>query len=248
MSFWKTSRASSCAYEQKTSYCKKNMLKIKFKKLFSRSRPVCLRGLFSWQGFISQKNYLSAICNFFHCWYYNSCSYTTTLFFGYFGIKLSAFLNINWFYSFSKALSIATFFSSCPKNFRITNISEYFHHKHHLSFIGNSSQVSDGAAAVIVTTRQEAARRGWPILGILRSYAVEGCAPDIMGIGPAVAIPVALKKAGKSWFPHKERWESAFVNLYFIFCGMGKQIEAVKFVLPKIGMWYYWCFVWCLLL
>ncbi|XP_025095267.1 3-ketoacyl-CoA thiolase B, peroxisomal-like [Pomacea canaliculata] len=64
------------------------------------------------------------------------------------------------------------------------------------STAGNSSQVSDGAAAVIVTTRQEAARRGWPILGILRSYAVEGCAPDIMGIGPAVAIPVALKKAG----------------------------------------------------
>lgn len=63
---------------------------------------------------------------------------------------------------------------------------------------GNSSQVSDGAAAAVVTTRREAQRRGLRILGILRSYAVVGCPPDIMGIGPAVAIPEALKKAGLS--------------------------------------------------
>lgn len=61
---------------------------------------------------------------------------------------------------------------------------------------GNSSQVSDGAAAVVVTTRREAARRGLPVLGVLRAFAVVGCPPDIMGIGPAVAIPEALKKAG----------------------------------------------------
>ncbi|ESO82471.1 hypothetical protein LOTGIDRAFT_134529 [Lottia gigantea] len=61
---------------------------------------------------------------------------------------------------------------------------------------GNSSQVSDGAAAVLVAKRSEAERRGWPVLGVLRSFAVAGCPPDIMGIGPAVAIPLALKKAG----------------------------------------------------
>ncbi|KAK7109391.1 3-ketoacyl-CoA thiolase A, peroxisomal-like [Littorina saxatilis] len=61
---------------------------------------------------------------------------------------------------------------------------------------GNSSQLSDGAAAVVVTTRGEAAKRGLPVLGVLRSFAVIGCPPDIMGIGPAVAIPEALKKAG----------------------------------------------------
>ncbi|BFZ01635.1 hypothetical protein BsWGS_04674 [Bradybaena similaris] len=61
---------------------------------------------------------------------------------------------------------------------------------------GNASQVSDGAAAVLLMTRHEAQRRGLPILGILRSFAVKGCAPDVMGIGPAVAIPVALEKAG----------------------------------------------------
>ncbi|KAK7109390.1 hypothetical protein V1264_013439 [Littorina saxatilis] len=64
---------------------------------------------------------------------------------------------------------------------------------------GNSSQLSDGAAAVVVTTRGEAAKRGLPVLGVLRSFAVIGCPPDIMGIGPAVAIPEALKKAGESF-------------------------------------------------
>ncbi|XP_055899930.1 3-ketoacyl-CoA thiolase A, peroxisomal [Biomphalaria glabrata] len=63
---------------------------------------------------------------------------------------------------------------------------------------GNSSQVSDGAAAVLIMTRDEAEKRRLPILGILRSSAVKGCPPDIMGIGPAVAIPLALEKAGLS--------------------------------------------------
>ncbi|XP_059176748.1 3-ketoacyl-CoA thiolase A, peroxisomal-like isoform X2 [Physella acuta] len=61
---------------------------------------------------------------------------------------------------------------------------------------GNSSQVSDGAAAVLMMTRDEAQRRKLPILGIFRSFAVKGCPPDVMGIGPAVAIPLALEKAG----------------------------------------------------
>ncbi|BFY98683.1 hypothetical protein BsWGS_01723 [Bradybaena similaris] len=61
---------------------------------------------------------------------------------------------------------------------------------------GNSSQLSDGAAAVLLMTRREAECRRLPILGIFRSFAVKGCPPDIMGIGPAVAIPLALEKAG----------------------------------------------------
>ncbi|XP_041365475.1 3-ketoacyl-CoA thiolase A, peroxisomal-like [Gigantopelta aegis] len=61
---------------------------------------------------------------------------------------------------------------------------------------GNSSQISDGAAACLVCRRSEAERRRWPILGVLRSFAVVGCPPDIMGIGPAIAIPRALEKAG----------------------------------------------------
>ncbi|XP_006869210.1 PREDICTED: 3-ketoacyl-CoA thiolase, peroxisomal isoform X1 [Chrysochloris asiatica] len=61
---------------------------------------------------------------------------------------------------------------------------------------GNSSQVSDGAAAILLARRSKAEELGLPILGILRSYAVVGVPPDIMGIGPAYAIPEALKKAG----------------------------------------------------
>ncbi|ETV94111.1 hypothetical protein H310_12126 [Aphanomyces invadans] len=61
---------------------------------------------------------------------------------------------------------------------------------------GNSSQVSDGAAACLVTTRRVAEQLKLPILGSFVSYAVVGVPPEIMGIGPAVAIPAALKKAG----------------------------------------------------
>ncbi|PNI73966.1 ACAA1 isoform 12 [Pan troglodytes] len=62
--------------------------------------------------------------------------------------------------------------------------------------LGNSSQVSDGAAAILLARRSKAEELGLPILGVLRSYAVVGVPPDIMGIGPAYAIPVALQKAG----------------------------------------------------
>jgi acetyl-CoA acyltransferase len=61
---------------------------------------------------------------------------------------------------------------------------------------GNSSQVSDGAAAVLIASRERAEREGWPVLGVLRSYQVAGVAPDIMGIGPVAAIPKAVAAAG----------------------------------------------------
>jgi len=61
---------------------------------------------------------------------------------------------------------------------------------------GNSSQVSDGAAAVLLMRRSAAKKLGMPILGIFRSFAVVGVPPSVMGIGPAVAIPEAVKKAG----------------------------------------------------
>lgn len=63
---------------------------------------------------------------------------------------------------------------------------------------GNSSQVSDGAGAVIVARRSTAARLRLPILATWRSFAAVGCDPQLMGIGPAVAIPKALSLAGLS--------------------------------------------------
>jgi len=61
---------------------------------------------------------------------------------------------------------------------------------------GNSSQVTDGAAAVLLMTRREAIARGLPIMAVFRSFAAVGVDPAIMGIGPAVAIPAAVSKAG----------------------------------------------------
>jgi len=66
------------------------------------------------------------------------------------------------------------------------------------STAGNSSQTSDGAAAVLVMAREKAEALGLTPLGVLRSYAVVGVPADIMGIGPAKAIPKALSKAGIS--------------------------------------------------
>jgi len=63
---------------------------------------------------------------------------------------------------------------------------------------GNSSQTSDGAAAVVIASRETAEKYGLPILGVLRSYQVAGVPPEIMGIGPVAAIPKALAHAGIS--------------------------------------------------
>lgn len=61
---------------------------------------------------------------------------------------------------------------------------------------GNASQLSDGAAAMVVMEADEARRRGLAPLGALRGFAVAGVAPDEMGIGPVVAIPRLLARAG----------------------------------------------------
>lgn len=61
---------------------------------------------------------------------------------------------------------------------------------------GNSSQTTDGAAAVMLMTRGEARRRGIPILGVWHGFCTAGVPPRIMGIGPAVAIPKVLEQTG----------------------------------------------------
>jgi acetyl-CoA acyltransferase len=61
---------------------------------------------------------------------------------------------------------------------------------------GTSSPLTDGAAAVLVTTEEYAKRNNLPVLARLKSIAVAGCAPEIMGIGPVPAAQKALKRAG----------------------------------------------------
>ncbi len=63
---------------------------------------------------------------------------------------------------------------------------------------GNSSQTSDGAAATVLMSAEKAAAIGAKPLAVFRSFAVGGVDPDIMGVGPVVAIPKALKQAGLS--------------------------------------------------
>ena len=61
---------------------------------------------------------------------------------------------------------------------------------------GNASQLSDGAAAMVLMEAKEAERRGLQPLGAYRGVAVAGCDPDEMGIGPVFAIPKLLKQHG----------------------------------------------------
>ena len=61
---------------------------------------------------------------------------------------------------------------------------------------GNASQLSDGAAAVVMMSGEEAARRNLEPMGAFRGWAVAGCEPDEMGIGPVFAVPKLLKRHG----------------------------------------------------
>ncbi|MGE3845697.1 MAG: acetyl-CoA C-acyltransferase [Gammaproteobacteria bacterium] len=63
---------------------------------------------------------------------------------------------------------------------------------------GNASQFSDGASVQVIMSDKEAARRGAKPIGIFRGFAVAGCEPDEMGIGPVFAIPKLLKRTGLS--------------------------------------------------
>ena len=62
---------------------------------------------------------------------------------------------------------------------------------------GNASQFSDGASACVVMSEKEASRRGLAPLGVFRAFAVAGCEPDEMGIGPVVAVRKLLARTGE---------------------------------------------------
>ena len=61
---------------------------------------------------------------------------------------------------------------------------------------GNASGITDGAAALVLSTAETANRRGLRPLARIVSWGVAGCDPEIMGIGPVPAIKVALERAG----------------------------------------------------
>jgi acetyl-CoA C-acetyltransferase len=61
---------------------------------------------------------------------------------------------------------------------------------------GNASQLSDGASACVMMSKKEAAARGLKPLGIFRGFATAGCNADEMGVGPVIAVPRLLRRAG----------------------------------------------------
>ncbi len=61
---------------------------------------------------------------------------------------------------------------------------------------GNASQLSDGASACVLAEAKLAQQKDLPVLGIYKGFAVAGCEPDEMGIGPVYAVPKLLKNAG----------------------------------------------------
>jgi acetyl-CoA acetyltransferase len=61
---------------------------------------------------------------------------------------------------------------------------------------GNASQLSDGASACVVMDSRLAEKRGLEPLGVFRGFAVAGCEPDEMGIGPVFAVPRLLQRHG----------------------------------------------------
>ncbi len=63
---------------------------------------------------------------------------------------------------------------------------------------GNSSQITDGAAMLILASREKAEAEGWPVMGYLHDWAYAGCDPERMGLGPVFAIRNLLASAGIS--------------------------------------------------
>lgn len=78
----------------------------------------------------------------------------------------------------------------------LTKLKPAFDAKTGTTTAGNASQVTDGAAAVLLARRSIAKKLGLPILGRMHGFATAGVPPHIMGVGPAFAIPEVLKRTG----------------------------------------------------
>jgi acetyl-CoA acyltransferase len=81
----------------------------------------------------------------------------------------------------------------------LAKLKPYFDRKFGTVTAGNSSQITDGGAAVLVMSAGAAKSRGYRPLGKIRGFAFCALEPERMGLGPAVATPLALKNAGLSW-------------------------------------------------
>jgi len=98
---------------------------------------------------------------------------------------------------------------------------------------GNASQINDAAAGVVVATAEGAKALGVKPKMKLVSWAVIGLEPDIMGVGPALAIPKVLKRAG---LEQKDigLWEinEAFASQAYYCC-----VDALKLPMDRVNVW-----------
>jgi acetyl-CoA acetyltransferase family protein len=81
----------------------------------------------------------------------------------------------------------------------LAKLRPFFDRKFGTVTAGNSSQITDGGAAVLVASLQAARGYGLRPIGYVRSFAFAGTDPARMGLGPALAVPIALKRAGIAW-------------------------------------------------
>jgi acetyl-CoA acetyltransferase family protein len=81
----------------------------------------------------------------------------------------------------------------------LAKLKPYFDRKFGTVTAGNSSQITDGAAAALVMSASAVRAHGLSPLGKIRGFAFCSLEPERMGLGPAVATPLALKRAGLSW-------------------------------------------------
>ena len=81
----------------------------------------------------------------------------------------------------------------------LSKLRPYFDPRFGTVTAGNSSQITDGGAATLVMSAEAAAARGYRPLGKVRGFAFVGVEPERMGLGPAAATPLALKRARVSW-------------------------------------------------
>jgi len=79
---------------------------------------------------------------------------------------------------------------------QLARLKPYFDRKHGTVTVGNACPVTDGAAMLILMSREKAEAEGRPILGILKGVEFSGCDPRTMGLGPAYSSPQVLDRAG----------------------------------------------------
>jgi acetyl-CoA acetyltransferase family protein len=115
----------------------------------------------------------------------------------------------------------------------LAKLKPYFDRRAGTVTVGNACPITDGASATLMMKESKASELGLTPLGFIKSYAYEGLAPEVMGLGPVYAISTALKKAGM------DLDEMSFVEINEAFAaqvlGCVKLIESDDFAKKELG-------------